>query len=224
MRTSSLATDRHVTPIHVQVQRLVLVRHGETTGQSSVRYHGATDVPLSALGEAQMRTAGAALAGEAFDAVYSSRLRRSHRGALLVTGGRQVPMPVAAFDEVDFGRWEGWTREEIAARDPEEFRRWQADPEAFRYPEGECRQAFRRRVAGGLATVLADAPGDRLLLVVHRGVIAVALAELLDLDAAERRALDIDLGSIHILARAGDDWRAERLNVVEHLAAIEERA
>jgi broad specificity phosphatase PhoE len=206
------------------VRRLVLVRHGETTGQSSVRYYGSTDVPLSALGEAQMRRAGAALARETFDAVYASRLQRSRRGAALVAGPAYVPRPLAAFDEVCFGDWEGWTREEIARRAPEAFARWQADPERFVYPGGECRQAFHRRVAAGLAEVLATAPGPRLLLVVHRGVIAVALAELLRLTAAQRRTLDIGLGSIHVLSRAGGTWRAERLNAREHLADVAEVA
>jgi len=201
------------------VRRLVLVRHGETTGQSSVRYYGATDVPLSRLGETQMRRAGSALADEVFDAVYSSRLQRSQRGAMLVSGGRHRPTALAAFDEVDFGDWEGWTREEIAARDPHTFQRWQADPEHFVYPGGECRQAFHRRVAGGLADLLAGTPGARLLMVVHRGIIAVALAELLGLPPAARRALEIDLGSIHVLERGDAGWRAERLNAVDHLAA-----
>jgi broad specificity phosphatase PhoE len=198
-------------------QRLVLVRHGETAGQSSVRYYGATDVPLSALGEAQMQRAGAALAAERFDAVYSSRLRRARLGAALVAGASVEPRPLAALDEVDFGRWEGWTREEIAARDPDAFRRWEADPEHFVYPGGECRQAFQRRVSAGLDALLARARGQRLLLVVHRGVIAVALAELLGLTAAERRGLAIDLGSIHVLHRDGAAWRPERLNAVAHL-------
>ena len=201
------------------VRRLVLVRHGETTGQSSVRYYGATDVPLSRVGEAQMRHAAAALAGERFDAVYASRLQRSRRGAALVAGERHVPTAVAAFDEVDFGDWEGWTREEIATRAPQEFGRWQADPERFVYPGGECRQAFRRRVVSGLAEMLAGAPGERVLVVVHRGVIAVALAELLGLGAGDRRSLEIDLGSIHVLNREGGGWRAERLNAVDHLVA-----
>ena len=194
--------------------RLTLVRHGETTGQSSVRYYGATDVPLSPAGEAQMRHAGAALAGERFAAVYSSRLCRTRRGAELVAPDHLTATPLAAFDEVDFGRWEGLTREEIARRDPQPFAVWQADPESFAYPDGECRRAFHRRVAAGLAGLIAGAPGEHLLLVVHRGVIAVALTELLGLGAAERRALQIDLGSIHVLARDTDGWRAERLNYV----------
>ena len=51
----------------------------ETSGESSIRYYGSTDVPLSSLGEAQMRRVGQALAHERFDAVLSSRLRRARR-------------------------------------------------------------------------------------------------------------------------------------------------
>ena len=195
--------------------RITLVRHGETTGESSIRYYGATDVPLSALGEEQMRRAGAALAHERFDAVLSSRLQRARRGAALITACE--PRAVPEFDEVHFGRWEGWTHEEIAARDPDNYRRWQSDPEHFVYPDGEGRQPFRRRVAEGLGDVLAAPPGENLLLVVHRGVIAVILAELLGLAPAARRQLAIDLGSIHVVARRGAGWQAEVLNRIDHM-------
>jgi broad specificity phosphatase PhoE len=197
--------------------RLTLVRHGETTGESSVRYYGATDVPLSALGEDQMRRAGAALAHERFDAVLSSRMQRARRGALLVA--QREAEAIAAFDEVHFGNWEGWTREEIAARDPDNFSRWQAQPETFVYPGGDCRRAFERRVADGLSALLAAPPGGNLLLVVHRGVIAVILTRLLELTPGERRGLEIDLASIHVLGRRDDAWRAEALNRVDHLQA-----
>ena len=100
-----------------------------------------------------MRRAGAALAGERFDAVFSSRLQRARRGAGLVARGGLEPTPVAAFDEVDFGRWEGWTREEIAARDPEDFRRWQQAPETFVYPG--------RRVPAGLPAPRRRRPAPR---------------------------------------------------------------
>jgi broad specificity phosphatase PhoE len=200
--------------------RLTLVRHGETAGQSSIRYYGATDVALSALGEEQMRRAGAALARERFDVVWSSGLRRSRDGAALVARHQLAPRAVAAFDEVHFGRWEGWTREEIASRDAEQFGQWQRDPEHFVYPDGECRQAFHRRVASGLAAVLAEPAAHNVLLVLHRGVIALILTELLQLSAAERRGLAIDLGSIHVIVGSGRQWRAEVLNRVDHLDAI----
>lgn len=202
--------------------RITLVRHGETTGESSIRYHGATDVPLSALGEAQMRCAGAALAHEQFDGVVSSRLQRARRGAVLVA--QREPRQVAAFDEVDFGRWEGWTREEIRARDPQNYDIWQRDPEVFVYPDGECRQSFMRRVRGGMSELLGEPPGGNILLVVHRGVIAVFLAELLALAPEARRRLEIDLGSIHVVRRCSTGWEAEVLNRVDHLVPMGARA
>ena len=59
------------------IRRLVLVRHGETAGQSSIRYYGATDLALSESGCRQMERVRAALAGEEFDAVYTSELQRT---------------------------------------------------------------------------------------------------------------------------------------------------
>ena len=60
-----------------QLRRLVLIRHGETVGESSVRFHGSNDVELSAEGRALMREVGRGLRGEVFDLVLASPLRRS---------------------------------------------------------------------------------------------------------------------------------------------------
>ena len=202
--------------------RITLVRHGETTGQSSIRYYGITDVPLSELGRQQMRCVARALAGERFDAVLSSRLIRSREGASIVTADRLAVRPIAAFDEVNFGRWEGWTREEIAERDPEEYARWQAAIASgvFQYPEGESRAAFDQRVRAGLAEVLADAGPGHLLMVLHRGVIAGILTELLRLTPALRAGLDIALGSIHVVARGANIWQLHVDNRIDHLAGL----
>jgi len=197
--------------------RITLVRHGETTGQSSIRYYGATDVALSEHGEEQMRRVGAALAPRRYDVVFASELQRSQRAAELIHGDRSRLIAVAAFNEVHFGRWEGWTREEIAARDPELFDRWQREGESFTYPEGESRPAFSRRVARGLDEILAAYPPGDWLMVLHRGVIAVILSHLLELTAEKRRQLSIDLGSIHHVRRGEDRWHAEAVDLVDHL-------
>jgi broad specificity phosphatase PhoE len=197
--------------------RITLVRHGETVGRSSVRYYGATDLPLSALGLAQMRRVAQALAAERFDAVFSSRLQRSSAAAELIAGGRAPVHAVAAFDEVNFGNWEGWTREEIAARDPENYRVWQQHRPDFRYPGGDSRPEFETRVRAAARDVLASGTGRSLLMVLHRGVIAAILSELLALSAEERARLDIDLGSIHVVRREGGRWRQETLDRVDHL-------
>jgi broad specificity phosphatase PhoE len=197
--------------------RITLVRHGETVGQSSIRYYGATDLPLSELGREQMRRVAEALGQERFDAVFSSRLRRSAEAAELIAGGRAPVRAVAGFDEVNFGRWEGWTREEIAERDPDNYRMWQQRPPDFRYPGGDSRPEFEARVWNAARDLIDDAAHGPVLMVLHRGVIAVILTKLLRLSPERRAGLDVDLGSIHVVRREEGRWREETLDRVDHL-------
>jgi hypothetical protein len=63
---------------------LALVRHGETVGNSSIRYYGRTDLALSDLGRAQMRGAALTLAGllgaRPLTRVFASPLIRAQEG------------------------------------------------------------------------------------------------------------------------------------------------
>jgi broad specificity phosphatase PhoE len=158
------------------LRRIILVRHGETDGESSVRFHGAGDVALSATGSDQMRRMAATLGPERFDLVVASPLRRSWQSAWIA--GRGLPVCLESdFREVHFGRWEGLTREEIQGSDPVLYEDWQSGAEGFEYPGGEARAAFRERVERGLERLLTS--GARSALVVaHKGVIRAIAAKL----------------------------------------------
>jgi broad specificity phosphatase PhoE len=195
--------------------RLILVRHGETEGQSSIRYHGRTDVPLSALGRQQMERVRAALNGETFAGVYASELSRAVEAAAIISGTRVAR--IAGFNEIDFGDWEGLTAEEIETRDPHGYARWAANRGDFTYPGGESTTTLRGRVVRALHDVLATAPSGSLLLVVHKGVIRSILAELLPLDDAQRRGVAVALASIHVVSGSNGRWRAEVLDRTDHL-------
>src|SRR5580658_10341812 len=139
---------------------LVLVRHGETEGESSIRYHGRNDVALSELGRGQMRAARREivmrLGDVTFDHVFATPLSRAMEGARIIAGADADIITVEEFIEVHFGLFEGLTKEEIQAHHPIEFEKWRADPlaAAYTYPEGENRAAFTERVERGLATTL----------------------------------------------------------------------
>jgi broad specificity phosphatase PhoE len=157
------------------LRHLVLVRHGETDGESSIRYYGSTDVELSAAGRAQMRSVASRLAAQRADLVFASTLRRSWAAAALVARGAQVRLE-PDLREIHFGRWEGLTQEEIAQQDPILYEDWQKGANGFEYPAGEARAAFRERVRRGLGRILA-APGHVGIGVLHKGVIReIALA------------------------------------------------
>jgi broad specificity phosphatase PhoE len=198
----------------IRLQRLVLVRHGETVGNSSIRYFGATDVGLSDLGLRQMARVRAALAGERFDAVYTSRLQRTRVGARIIAP--KVPATaVGGFDEINFGHWEGLTREEIRERDGELFQRWKIDDENFTYPGGDTIASFRARVADAFRNLLPTAP-ECVLIVAHKGVIRTIVSDLSALPPEEQKTWPIDLGSVHVLRSDGGSWRPEAVNLTPH--------
>lgn len=218
--------------------RLVLVRHGETVGNSSIRYYGRTDVALSELGRRQMRAARERLAekygARRFAPVFASPLVRAAEGARLIAGDGVAPLVIDNFVEVDFGRFEGLTAEEIAARYPDDYRRWNANKlaEDFVYPGGESRGAFAQRVAAGTRRMLElweaarregrTSAADAALLVAHRGVIREVVLRIADV--VEPR---IDLASIHIIAQENDNrdlrearFRPLALDDVTHLRGL----
>lgn len=204
---------------------LVLVRHGETEGESSIRYHGRNDVALSELGRAQMRAARGEiemrLGDTRFEHIFATPLSRAMEGARLIAGEGASIITVEEFIEVHFGLFEGLTREEIQARHPLEFEKWRADPlaPAYTYPEGENRAAFTDRVERGLETTLRMidasrlAASERALIVAHRGVIRTIVRALTGAEPT------VDLASIHIVAR-GSKWRPLVLDFTAHLTRI----
>jgi broad specificity phosphatase PhoE len=179
-----------------QLRRLVLIRHGETVGESSVRFHGSNDVELSDAGRAMMRDAARGLHGEVFDLVLASPLRRSWEAASIVVGGGPVRLE-HDFREIDFGRWEGMTRQEIEACDPVLFEDWQAKPASFDFPGGERRADFRARVLRGLER-LEQGGATRALVVVHKGTIRTIADRLLGTPLPEGEP---PLGGTVVLAR-----------------------
>ena len=199
-----------------QGTQLIFVRHGETDGESSVRYHGRNDVPLSATGRLQMRRVAAALDGRPFAAVYASTLSRAVEAARIV-GGTDAVRCLPGFDEIHFGDWEGLTAAEIRDRDPDHFARWQQHAGDFQFPGGESTAGFRDRVVRTLHAVLAEAPAGDLLFVVHKGVIRSVLVELLQLDEPARQALRVELASIHAVKRRAGGWQALVLDRTDHV-------
>ena len=157
--------------------RLLLVRHGDTVGESRIRFHGSNDVALSETGRAEARRARAQVPLAGIDRMISSTQSRAWETALIIARGRPVLLE-SDFREIDFGRWEGLTRQEIAAQDPVLYADWEQQGAAFDFPGGEPRAAFRARVDRGLQRLMARQAEESVVVVAHKGVVR-RLAETL---------------------------------------------
>src|SRR5690606_6205321 len=105
-----------------------LLRHGETAmNADGNRYCGRTDVVLTEKGIEQANIVRNQLKEVKLDAVYSSPLVRASHTAEIACGGVPVIQDNRLI-EVDFGNWEGKTREEFIAENPLAWEQWCADP------------------------------------------------------------------------------------------------
>jgi 2,3-bisphosphoglycerate-dependent phosphoglycerate mutase len=104
------------------MQRLVLIRHGESVWNQANLFTGWTDVDLSARGVAEAETAAAQLkeAGFDFDVCYTSVLRRAIRTLHIVLDGMdRLWLPVHKhwrLNERHYGALQGLNKAETAAK------------------------------------------------------------------------------------------------------------
>lgn len=188
------------------LRRIVLVRHGETDGESSIRFHGSTDVPLSELGRVQMRETSRSLAREVFDLVVASPLSRAWVSARILSGGAPVRIE-RDFREIDFGRWEGLTQREIEVADPVLYRDWQDRVAGFDFPGGEPRADFTKRVLRGFER-LEQGRAPSVLLVAHKGIVRTIAEKLLG--AALPHGEPPLAGVVGLSLGPDDTWRRGR--------------
>jgi probable phosphoglycerate mutase len=130
---------------------LVLVRHGESTGNAEGRLLGRIDAPLTEDGLAQARAAGELLAlGPRVLELRSSPLQRALRTAEALDTGRAVEVD-ERWVEVDYGEHDGSLLGDVPA---EVWQQWRSDPD-FRPPGGESLAAVGARVAAACDELFA---------------------------------------------------------------------
>ena len=162
----------------VRAVELLLVRHGLTAWNSSGRFQGRSDIPLSPAGAAQARAVADALADVPIDAAYASDLVRAESTATAILAERAIPLRLdARLREFDFGAWEGLTWSEIVANFPGESGSQRTSARDYRPQGGETFDDVRRRVRAWLSE-LAPYDHRRILVVAHAGTLHALVAEL----------------------------------------------
>jgi alpha-ribazole phosphatase len=174
-----------------------LVRHGSPDSVKG-RCYGRYDVPLSAEGLCQAKNVAAQLAKEAIARVYSSGLRRARDTACIVAEPHGLTVEtVDDLAEIDFGRLDGLTYEEIEERHPEVFRLWMARPTEVRFPGGESFRDLSLRVGSAFERLLSRHRNESIAVVAHAGVIRVILCQALSMPEKEIFRLAQRYGAIN---------------------------
>ena len=223
---------------------IVLIRHGQPDWEPGGL--AVDDPELTAYGRAQAERAAKALvaAGERFDAIYVSPLRRARETmAPIAEALGTEPQVESWLAELRLPEMEGRTAEEVqqffAASRARDLERWWEG-----MPGGENFRHFYERVSGGVESLLVDGHAlglhqdaghrlwklpestERLLVVAHEGTNAVILSHLLGVDPvpwAWMRFASSWAGITRLRAApvaSGAVWTLEGFNRVDHLADL----
>jgi len=156
------------------------VRHGQTAANVNHQLVGSTDIPLDPLGERQAQQVGARFASIRIDGIVTSPLQRARLTAREIarTTGHD-PVIVPGLTEIDFGRLEGLTIQQVLDQFPD--MREQLDDVHdmdLGWPGGETRRGFHTRVMTTFLGIVERYENHSVAVVCHGGVIGSFYAQL----------------------------------------------
>ena len=200
---------------------ILLVRHGESEpaveGESFPLVDGHGDPALDPAGEVQAQLIADALVTEPIGAIYVTTLRRTAQTAAPLAARLGIePRVERVLREVHLGEWEGGVfrrhvadGHELALRMFEE-QRWDVIPGA------EPADVFAARVRAGVERIASTHPDERVVAVVHGGVIGQLM--VLACGASKGFAFSgADNGSITRLVVGPRGWAIRSFNETSHL-------
>lgn len=200
--------------------KLILVRHGQTDGSDC--YYGRTDNELNAVGLEQAEELRRRLAGDKINAIYTSTLKRAVTTAETIAAGRDLEITrCSELDEVDFGRIEGMTYEEICRQYPTVAAGWGDWSAQLEFPGGESASLFYQRVVRFLGRLKNHNDDETILVVGHGGPFRLLLCHLLGLDIQHWNQFTFSLASISIIDKYSQGAILSQLSDVCHLGAGE---
>ncbi|NMG07573.1 histidine phosphatase family protein [Brasilonema sp. UFV-L1] len=215
-----------------QETRVILVRHGQSTYNALGLYQGSSDESvLTEVGRSDARKTGAFLKGLAFDAIYSSSLRRSHETAkemLGIIAPHINPNTILVTDklrETDMPAWQGLAFQYVRETFPQEYRLWKQRPDEFRMeiPPNLTQKSQRyiypalnlyERVQQFWQEVLPRYIGKTLLLVTHGGTNRALISTALGISPNYYHCIQQSNCGISILNFANGSLESGQLEVM----------
>ncbi|MFM8237004.1 MAG: MSMEG_4193 family putative phosphomutase [Actinomycetota bacterium] len=167
--------------------RLVLVRHGVTAQTGPLLSGRRPGIPLSEQGVAQAEAAAGRIARLPVVAVYASPIERTVQTAERIAAPHGLPVvSLPGVIEADYGEWTGGAIAELATTP--EWKVVQTAPSRARFPGGESIREMQARTVAALDGVIADHPGETVVVVGHADPIKSAIAHYtgLHLDLFQR--------------------------------------
>ena len=165
------------------MKKLYITRHGETNWNLQGKTQGIKNSVLTKRGLLQAKTLAMKLKNENIQGIYSSDLSRAKSTAAIIGGLLGIPYNDSiCLREVNFGKWEGLTNDEIIKKYPIQFQNWRNKPHMFWPPEGENLKKAQERIVLFIKNLIDVSQKDNLLIVSHSTIIKLFLLYIMDMN------------------------------------------
>ena len=187
----------------MSIQRVFLIRHGETEWSLSGQHTSITDIPLTENGRTMPRLLAPILAKVTFARIFTSPLKRARETCELAGLGERAEIDHDLV-EWNYGDYEGLTTKEIHAKTPD----WMLFRDGC--PGGDGPEDVARRVDSVIGRVRA-VEGD-VALFAHGHVFRVFVARWIGLQATAGCHFILDTATVGVLGYYRDVPAIKRWN------------
>lgn len=167
-----------------------MLRHGKT-GLSG-KYVGSQDVKLSSEGVSQIEQLKGEFTTYPVDIIVSSPMTRCRQCSDILFPNQAICYE-EDLREIDFGRWEMLSFQEIVNNDPQYVDAWSNWSTNFSFPEGESIGSFVKRIER-IGKKITQYPETNILVITHGGVIRTLLCHFLRLDPSQYLLFNVHKG------------------------------
>ena len=199
---------------------VLLVRHGQTSSNTTGFFMGWSDEDLNEVGYAQVQALSSRLANLPVSSIYTSPLRRTYNTAAILAKPHKLELKVIdELIEIQAGDWQGLHTDEIKQRWPELWQQSRTDVSNVTLPNGESFGQVRERAVRAFDTILAANHDRQVAIVSHEVVIKVIVAHALGATNSIYRRFEVRNASLSEIQITDDNARLVTLNDVSHLEA-----
>ena len=203
--------------------KFLLVRHGQSQANERGYLVGNMEAPLSSLGEKQAKAVSEyILKAYNVDVIYSSPLSRACNTIKGVADALNLPIVKEnELIELNFGKWEGLTLEEVKTNFDNGYGKWAKDPGVVVPDGGEAMAELQSRVVKKLKEIGKREDGKTVLIGSHSSVIRAFQCYVQGLPITKMKNTPwVVNGSIAEINFDGEDFFIYKYGFDAHLANL----
>ncbi|UCD89866.1 MAG: histidine phosphatase family protein [Desulfobacterales bacterium] len=192
-----------------------IMRHAKTKWNQEKRIQGRYHSPLISEGKQQAREWGMRLKTYSWNRILASDAKRALETASLINDYLKIPLlSDSRLQEQDWGEWTGKTLDIIKKEVSTLLKTQERAGWGFCPPGGEDRYTVLQRSQKALQEAAEKWPGDKILVVTHKGVIKCLIYFLMGRQFLPEEPSILNSWSLHHIRFVHQRFQIEKINAL----------